>query len=148
MHHIQKELHAELKLLHQIYFFFHQIREILHETSNFYTKLEIFSPNWWHFWASVEMWYCICMLDLKIQWINVLNDNNGPAAGQVFNVENNFIIWNISYWNKIPRYKTLQLLAKQVQIRLSTRALWHKSKMWNSRKSQSLCSFKSLFVIT
>ena len=35
LHHIQEELHAELKLLHQIYFFFHQIREILHETSKF-----------------------------------------------------------------------------------------------------------------
>ena len=36
LHHIQKELHAKLKILHQIYiFFFHQIRKILHETSKF-----------------------------------------------------------------------------------------------------------------
>ena len=34
LHHIQKELHAELKILHQIYFFY-QVREILHETSKF-----------------------------------------------------------------------------------------------------------------
>ena len=33
--HIQKELHAELKILHQTNFFFHQIRKLLNETSTF-----------------------------------------------------------------------------------------------------------------
>ena len=42
LHYIQKELHAELNILHQS--IFHQIRKILHETPTFlhkifYTKL-------------------------------------------------------------------------------------------------------------
>ena len=42
LHHIQEELHAELKLLHQIYFFFTKSEKFYTRHQNFYTKLEMF----------------------------------------------------------------------------------------------------------